>query len=43
MTALVPPNGTFAGGWRAIPDDVVARMRGVSWRDDDPRCPPLEV
>jgi len=39
MTVLLPPRGRFAGAWRALPDDVLARMRGRSWRDD-PRCPP---
>ena len=29
---------SFGGAWRPIPDEVFARMRGRSWRDD-PRCP----
>jgi len=40
---LVTPRGRFAGAARPIPDDVAARMRGRSWRPDDPRCPPLEA
>jgi hypothetical protein len=43
VSVLVPPNGSFKGGWRAIPDDVVDRMRGCSWRDDDHRCPRLDT
>ena len=39
MTVLHAPRGTFAGAWRPIPDDVLARMRGKSWRPEDPRCP----
>lgn len=38
MSVLVPPRGTWSGGWRAIPDDVFARMHGKSW-STDPRCP----
>lgn len=43
MTVLHPARGAFAGAWRAIPDDVFARMHGVSWRGDDPRCPPRDA
>jgi len=43
VSALVPPNGAFAGAWRPIPQEVAGRMRGRSWRDDDPRCPPLDA
>jgi hypothetical protein len=46
VTALVaPPRGPGRGhtGFRAevgdVPDAVRARMHGVSYRDDDPRCP----
>ncbi len=42
MSALHAPRGTFHGAARAIPDDVFARMRGRSWRDD-PRCPPRDA
>ena len=43
MTALVSPSrAPFVGAARPIPDDVFARMRGVSWRDD-PRCPPRDA
>jgi hypothetical protein len=38
VPVLVEPRGRFSGAWRAIPDDVFARMDGRSWRDD-PRCP----
>jgi hypothetical protein len=42
VTALVPVHGFFTGAARAIPDDVFARMRGCSWKDD-PRCPPRDA
>ena len=41
MTAfLAAPSEPFTCAAGAIPAEVAARMRGVSWRDD-PRCPPL--
>lgn len=42
MSVLVLPRGGFHGAARAIPDDVFARMRGHSWKDD-PRCPPRDT
>ncbi|HTJ46246.1 MAG TPA: M15 family metallopeptidase [Kofleriaceae bacterium] len=43
MSALVePPQSRFTGAWRAIPDDVRARMHGVAWKDD-PRCPSYDA
>lgn len=40
MTALRPPPARdFAGEATAIPATVRARMAGVSWHGDDPRCP----
>jgi poly-gamma-glutamate synthesis protein (capsule biosynthesis protein) len=45
VTALVPPPRDRAGhaAFRAevsdLPDDVRARMRRASYREDDPRCP----
>jgi D-alanyl-D-alanine carboxypeptidase len=38
---LEPLRAPFRGGWRAIPPEVAARMRGASWKDD-PRCPAFE-
>jgi poly-gamma-glutamate synthesis protein (capsule biosynthesis protein) len=35
---LEPPKARFIGAWRAIPDDIRARMHGLSWKPD-PRCP----
>ena len=40
MGALVsPPRRAFRVEIRAVPPAVRARMEGVSWRGDDPRCP----
>jgi poly-gamma-glutamate synthesis protein (capsule biosynthesis protein) len=40
VTALVaPPARAFAAEVSAIPAAVRARMEGVSWHGDDPRCP----
>jgi hypothetical protein len=40
MAALVdPPRRDFTAEASAIPAAVRARMEGVSWRGDDPRCP----
>jgi poly-gamma-glutamate synthesis protein (capsule biosynthesis protein) len=36
---LDPPRAPFAGGWRAVPDGVLARMHDRSWKPGDPRCP----
>lgn len=42
MGALVgPARARWSGAARPIPDEVFARMRDVSWRDD-PRCPPRD-
>ncbi len=41
MGALLTPTGHFTGTAAAISPDIAARMRGRSWRHDDPRCPPL--
>jgi poly-gamma-glutamate synthesis protein (capsule biosynthesis protein) len=35
---LDPPKARFTGAWRAIPEDIRARMHGLSWKSD-PRCP----
>lgn len=43
MTALLaPPTRVFASEIAAIPPAVRARMEGVSWHGDDPRCPRFE-
>ena len=40
MTALLaPPSRAFTYDIAAVPDDVRARMDGVSWHGNDPRCP----
>ena len=39
LTPLAEPFSFRAG---PIPGDVAAKMRGVSWRDEEPRCPRLE-
>ena len=40
MSAFVTPLArAFAGQAGAVPTNVRARMEGVSWRGDDPRCP----
>ena len=40
MGALLrPPSRAFAADIRAVPPEVRARMDGVSWHGDDPRCP----
>jgi D-alanyl-D-alanine carboxypeptidase-like protein len=40
VTALLaPPTRAFTGEVRAVPDEVRARMMGVSWHGDDARCP----
>lgn len=40
MAALLPaPRAPFSSEVGAIPPAVRARMEGVSWRGDDPRCP----
>jgi poly-gamma-glutamate synthesis protein (capsule biosynthesis protein) len=36
---LVPPRANFGSEISAIPASVRARMDGISWRGDDPRCP----
>lgn len=41
MPVLFEPRGVWSGAARAIPADVADRMRGRSWRPDDPRCPAL--
>jgi poly-gamma-glutamate synthesis protein (capsule biosynthesis protein) len=38
---LPPPSARFEADVRVIDDATAARMRGRSWRDDHPRCPPL--
>jgi len=40
VTALLrPPSRACAAEAGAVPASVRARMEGVSWRGDDPRCP----
>ena len=40
MSALVvPPRARFSAEAIAVPASARARMEGVSWRGDDPRCP----
>jgi D-alanyl-D-alanine carboxypeptidase len=40
VTALLrPPSRAFAAEVGAVPASVRARMEGVSWRGEDPRCP----
>ncbi|MBA3820464.1 MAG: M15 family metallopeptidase [Deltaproteobacteria bacterium] len=40
MTALLqPPAGPFTAEIAAVPAAVRARMEGVSWHGDEPRCP----
>ncbi len=40
MGALLrAPGRAFASEIRSVPADVRARMEGVSWQGDDPRCP----
>jgi hypothetical protein len=36
---LPPPTRAFSSEIAPIPASVKARMEGVSWRGDDPRCP----
>ena len=36
---LSPPARSFTAEIRAVPREVRARMEGVSWHGDDPRCP----
>ncbi len=44
MGALVrPPTRAFAAEIRTVPPEVRARMEGVSWHGDDPRCPRWDV
>jgi poly-gamma-glutamate synthesis protein (capsule biosynthesis protein) len=44
VTALLAaPRRPFAGEAGAIPAPVRARLDGVSWRGDDPRCPRFEA
>ena len=44
MSALLaPPARAFTAEISAIPEPVRARMAGVSWRGDDPRCPRWEA
>jgi hypothetical protein len=38
---LTPPSQPFSAEIRAIPDDVRARIEGISWRPAEPRCPQL--
>lgn len=38
---LTPSTAPFAFSAGPIPGEVAERMRGVSWRADEPRCPPL--
>jgi D-alanyl-D-alanine carboxypeptidase len=41
--ASVRTSGTpFSGRAEEIPSELRSRMEGVSWRPDDPRCPPIE-
>ena len=43
MTALLaPPRTPFAATIEPIDDRVRARITGVSWKPDDPRCPRCE-
>lgn len=40
MSALLrAPRRVFSSEIRAVPPEVQARMEGVSWHGDDPRCP----
>ncbi|MDX2092523.1 MAG: M15 family metallopeptidase [Kofleriaceae bacterium] len=39
---LPPPTARFASEISAIPARVKARMEGVSWKGDEPRCPRWE-
>lgn len=36
---LAPPRAAFRGEVAPVPASVRARMDGVSWKGDDPRCP----
>ncbi|MEJ7603760.1 MAG: hypothetical protein WKG01_38085 [Kofleriaceae bacterium] len=38
-TLVAPPRAKFAAEVSPIPAAARARMEGVSWRGDDPRCP----
>lgn len=44
MSALLTPCSTEPFFFHAgpIPAEVAARMRGVSWREEEPRCPRLD-
>jgi D-alanyl-D-alanine carboxypeptidase len=37
-----PPTAPFSFSAGPIPTEVAERMRGVSWRPDEPRCPRLD-
>ena len=40
---LPPPRARFVAEIRGVPPEVRARMEGVSWHGDDPRCPRWEA
>lgn len=42
VALLAPPRRAFTAEAGPIPPAVRARMEGVSWRGDDPRCPRWE-